>query len=249
MFTLHAFSATTSAATSLTNVAPLSDPVLATSGNFLYVPTLLNLIGVYAGGANVERIQLQSPSLLALAPFEIEPTDESNLPTSPLPILFQEASPIPLVTDEPLQCLYTQTSSGVVQAFIFLSDGALAPVTGKIIHARATFTTTGTADSWQNATLSLDSQLAEGTYQLVGCRAQGAHLKAVRFVFPQGTNAVRPGCIAATDDTNFDAQHLFRNGRLGVWGTFTNRVLPTIDHVNDGTTETAVLILDLIKSA
>ena len=250
MFSLHAFATSTSGVYgSLYNLAPVSDPVLATSGNFLYVPTLNNLIGVYGMGTGLLRLQLSSPSLLANVPYDVTPVDAAALPASPLPIEMHLEDPLKLVTDEPLQALMTTGSGTLINAFVFLSDGSLSKVSGNIIHARATATSGSTAAVWANSALSLTNQLAEGTYQLVGARIDGAHCIAGRFVFPGGTNATRPGLIASAAIGRIESQNLFRNGRMGVWGTFSNRVLPTVDLMSDGTGETVAIILDLIKTA
>lgn len=251
MFTLHAFATTTSGTySSLTNIAPPSDPVLALSGNFLYVPVLNNLIGAYAFGAAIQRGQLSTPSLLADVPYDITPVDAATIPAAVTLVNIHPEDPIALVTDEPLQALVTTGSNSTATIGIWLSDGAIAKVSGRILRVRGTFTTGSTADVWSNASLTLTNQLAEGTYQLVGARAEGSHGKLFRFVFPGGTNATRPGAIfsnARGGVSNIDP--IFRNGNLGVWGTFSNRVLPTIDNMTDGNSETATLIMDLIKTA
>lgn len=250
MFSLQAFASTTNIGTSLTNMTPVSDPTLAISGNFAFIPTLNQLIGVYGLGANLLRVQLSTPSLLANVPLDVTPIDTNNLPANPSPLLMFADAPIPLVVDEPLQVLATATQSGASdgEVFVFTADGPQAPVTGQIIRCRATVTTVGTKDSWLNAPLSLTNQLAEGNYQLVGARIEGSHVKAARFVFPGSSNSTRPGMIASQFKYSVRDDDPFRSGRLGVWGTFSNRVLPTVDTLCDGTGETATLILDLIKT-
>lgn len=248
MFSLHAFTASMATSTALGNVAAASDPVAAVSGNFMYVPALSNLIGAYAIGATLGRAQLQSPSLVAFAPYDISPVDAGTDPATPLPITLHPASPLKLVTDEPLQALVTNTVNETDTVFVFLSDGALAPVSGAILRVRATFTSSATGYSWQNSTITLTNQLAEGTYNLVGARAEGVHALAARFVFPGSNNAYRPGFICTGTKAKIEPRE-FRNGELGVWGTFSNRVLPTVDCMTDGNSETVTLILDLIKTA
>lgn len=251
MFSLQAFASTTNIGTTLTNMVPVSDPTLAISGNFAFVPTLNQLIGVYGLGANLLRVQLSTPSLLSNVPLDVTPIDTNNLPMNPSPILMFNSDPIPLVVDEPLQVLATATQAGASdgEVFIFTADGVQAPVTGPIIRCRATTVTTGTKDAWLNSSLTLTNQLAEGSYNLVGARIEGSHVKAARFVFPGASNSTRPGMIASQFKYSTRDEDPFRNGNLGVWGTFSNRVLPTVDTLCDGTGETATLILDLIKTA
>lgn len=249
MFTTHAFATTTSGTYgSLTNLAPVTDPVLATSGNFLFIPTLNNLIGAYGFGAAILRGQLTTPSLLTDVPYDITPVDANTIPTAVNPMLMHASDPIVLVTDEPLQGLVTTGSASTATIGVWLSDGPLSKVSGRILRVRATFTTNATADTWGNAALTFTNQLAEGTYDLVGARCEGSHGKLFRFVFPGGTNATRPGAPFSNGKNGIsDTDNTFRNGQLGVWGTFSNRVPPTVDNITDGTSETATLILDVIK--
>lgn len=246
-FSLHLFTASQASTTAMTNIAAAADPVASVNGNFLYVPVLNNLIGAYSLGADNVRAQLQSPTLLANVPYDITPVDQNALPSTPLPILLHPADPIKLTTDEPLSALVSQNGTAQVGVYVFLADGALAKVSGEIFRVRATVSTGTTADAWVNAAMTLTNQLAEGNYNLVGCRAECVNAKAVRFVFPGGTNATRPGCPVSTSVTK-PGERLFRNGELGVWGTFSNRVLPTVDYVGNGTADTIVLTLDLIKA-
>ena len=246
-FTLHGFGSSSAAAATLAAQPPLTDPVAAINGNFLFVPTLNNLIGVYANGAGILRAQLTSPSLLAEVPYDATPVDAAAVPSASRPMNMHPSDPIPLVVDEPLSALVTHANTEYDNVFVFLADGALSKVSGKIIRVRGTFTSGTSQTGWSNSQLTLTNQLAEGNYQLVGARFEGAHGIAARFVFPGGTNATRPGAIFSTTDSAMGRDEMFRNGTLGVWGTFTNRVLPTIDCVTDGTSETAVVIMDLIK--
>jgi len=150
MFSIHAFaSSSIGTYSSLTNVAPTSDPAMAISGNFLYVPQLANLFGFYALGTNLSRVQLSTPSLLADVPYDATPIDQAAAPSTTAPMLIHQASPIKLITDEPLQCLITSSGTGVASTFIFLSDGAIAPVSGRILRVRATVTSSSTGYSWQ----------------------------------------------------------------------------------------------------
>lgn len=249
MFTLHGFGASTAAAAALTNQTPLVDPVAAVSGNFLYVPVLNQLIGAYANGAGLLRAQLSTPSILTDVPYDITPVDLNATPATATPLLLHPEDPIALVTNEPLQALMTHTNTEYDNIFVFLADGPLTKVSGRILRVRATFTSGTSQTSWNNAALTLTNQLAEGTYNLVGMRVEGAHVIAARVVFPGSNNSIRPGCIASNGKNGVvGTQDIFRNGNLGVWGTFTNRVLPSIDHVTDSTSETVTVIMDLIKA-
>lgn len=247
MFTLHTFGGSVATSTALTNVPAAADPIASVSGNFLYVPTLANLVGVFGIGATLKRVQLQSPSIMQFAPYDVSPVDVATDPSSPLPIELMTASPVKLVTNEPLQALITNGATEDDVVAVILSDGPIAPVQGDVIRVRATATTPSTGYEWVNATISLVNQLAEGTYNLVGVRVEDAHGILFRMVFPNSPSSNRPGAIVAGGVSSLSSP-LFRDGGLGVWGSFSNRVLPTIDFFNDGTTGTATIILDVVKT-
>lgn len=247
MFSLHAFVASTTNATTLQNLAPLADPSISITGNFMLIPALNNILGIYASGANLSRATLQAPSLFDNTPFEVRHVDPNVLPTSPVPMEYFGENPVKIVVNDQLQVKTIGTASGYQNVFVLLADGAAAPVTGEIVHERFTFTSSATGNSWQNAAITLDDTLPTGTYNVVGMSLQGAHLIAGRLVFPGASNSVRPGCIANQNKASITVPDVFTNGKLGVWGTFDSRVLPTIDHITDGNTETAIGYLDLIK--
>lgn len=250
MFSLHVFDSVTATTTSAqySNVTPLSDQIATVSGNLLYVGALNQLLGAFTLSANIQRSKLESPSLLNFAPFMISPYIKSALPTQYENEKVAMASPIPLVTNEALQAYaYTETSGTSPQTLVgvMLGDGAQAPVTGQIHTVRATFTSSATADAWENAAITFDTVIPAGNYDVVGARAEGSHLKVFRLVF-QGNTTVRPGTLAALGADGADLPGA-RYGGWGTWGTFDQFTPPSIDHITDGTSETVSLYLDLIK--
>lgn len=252
MFTLHAFNASvaTSSTPAYVNLTPAADPIATVSGNLLYIGSLNNLLGAFLLAPNIQRAKLESPSILNITPFMVTPIDASAVPTANQRPTLELGSPLALVTNEAIQAYAYQAASGAASDTsmgIIVSDGAIAPVSGKIVHARATATTPSTANAWGNAAITFDTVLPAGTYQLVGARVEGAHVKFFRFVF-QGQSNVRPGGTAVLNSNGKDPEFM-RNGAMGVWGTFDQFTPPSIDFFNDGTSETASVYLDLIKTA
>ncbi len=249
-FSIHAFykSLTLQATPTYTNLTPLSDPIATVNNNLLYVGALNNLIGALEIGTTAGKSKVETPSLLNIAPMQIVNIPQSDLPVVDMTQSIQSISPFKLVTNEAIQVFASNTStanpSGTL-ALVFLSDGALAPITGEIIHARSSVVTSAVANSWENETISFDTVLPAGNYDVVGARLEGAHTKAFRFVF-QGDTSVRPGTLAALGVNGNDVEGS-RNGGWGTWGSFDQFTPPTIDIINDGTSETATLYIDLIK--
>lgn len=251
MFSIYAFhtklASSTTAATALT---PVTDSIATVSSPYLYVPALNNLIGGYLIGQGADQAYIQTPTLLNIANYRVAPIDTGAAdPGSPLPIRLRPASPVKLTQNEGMQ-FFSDNANASNQydttGIVFLADGALAPVTGDIRTVKCTVTTSATGFSWINEALTFVDNLPAGSYNLVGMRVEGAHVLAARVVF-QGSASVRPGCIGTGSATKLDAE-VFRNGNLGVWGSFTAFNPPSLDIMTDGTSETAVVFLDIIKT-
>lgn len=252
MFSVHAYSATVASSTSPTysNLTPVTDPILTISGNNFYVGALSNLIGAYMLGATADKTKIESPSILNFAPQQVTPVDGAALPTDTLLKTTHPLNPIKLVQNEGINFQTSNSSSSATfdgVGLIYLSDGALAPVTGDIRTVRATFTSGGSNDAWVNSALTFDTNLPAGSYNLVGCRVENAHGKFYRIVF-QGNASVRPGGVCVSDSDAADTPNS-RRGEMGSWGTFTNFNPPSIDCIDDGTGTASKVYLDIIKTA
>jgi hypothetical protein len=67
-----------------------------------------------------------------------------------------------------------------------------------------------------------------------------------RLVFP-GNTFWRPGCANGMAYSNVDFRQLFRNGFLGLWGTFISTQPPQLEIIgNAAGAETATVYLDLV---
>jgi hypothetical protein len=79
MFTLAGWHENIDAAT-LDYITALADPHLTVSGDNIVVPTLNNIMGLYAIGANMTQARIESPSLRRLALLDIAPVDRATKP-------------------------------------------------------------------------------------------------------------------------------------------------------------------------
>jgi hypothetical protein len=129
------------------------------------------------------------------------------------------------------------------EAFVWLSDGPQAPISGNIFTIRATSAITLSSGIWVNGNLTFNQVLPAGRYAVVGMRVRGANLVAARLVFPAQFH--RPGVLAVASIGNVDP-YWPRFGRMGSFGEFENTVPPTLDAL--GVTDTVqTLLLDLIQ--
>ncbi len=233
----------------LTALAAVNDPVNQAFGDNVQVPTALPFIGAALGiydGTAFDNAQLQSPSLLAQAPYDISPItmDAVYGEIPPGDVFFD--SPIPLKGGEYLRFFENGDAGGAVDGFGFVEfvDGPPKPSSGKIFTVRATGAATLVAGQWVNTPLTLDVQLPSANFDVVGLRAEGPNLLHARLVFnSQVPRPGTPGCPTTTALQN----PVYRKGGLGVWGSFTNQTPPTIDCIGSGTDTTQVFFIDLIQ--
>jgi hypothetical protein len=250
MFTLVAFSESLDPAAVYVNHAGVPDQHVAVNGDYIYIPEFAAfLMGAWCGAdiTVAPGAYLQSPSLLAMAPYHIDPVDVAIAPVNHDAVHLHPESPFALKAMEGLEALIQcNPGAATVNALVaFLSDGPITKVTGEIIKLRFTTGITETASVWSNGAITLTDNLPVGKYAIVGAKMYGTSGVAFRFVLPGGFH--RPGMIA-TPTVNNQVHPLSRNGGLGVWGEFDSRVLPTIDWLGSATSGTAqVGVMDLIK--
>lgn len=249
MWTMGGYESTASNAT-LIAVTPIPDGHLTVSGNDIRVPAAVpNLLAAAAminSVAATPRVQLVTPSLRALVPFDVSPITNGLVFPSTAGIVNDWFTPFPLVPLEPLDAFAQNGASVVNRVFVWLGDGPNKPTTGKIFTVRATAGATLVTATWVNSgALTFASTLPAGHYQMVGMRSLSANQCAARVFFVG--YPWRPGVIACAADATIEWP-LFRYGNLGVFGEFDNTVPPTVDFM--GITDTAqILYFDLIKTA
>ena len=222
----------------------------------IIVPKFRFLIGSFAGhgvsavAGTPEDAWLESPSLRRVSRNEI--VSPMNMEIAPLAdnATLHPLSPVPLDEGEALNAFLENTAVcaaglGIVAAW--LSDGVVNPVRGEIRTIHATSVVAGTTAIWTNGPIALALDLPIGRYQVVGARCQaGATAGLFRLIFPEQWH--RPGGVSTR--VFLDAQlPQFRMGNLGVWGEFTNRVLPRLEVLNVETIPNPELFLDIIKVA
>lgn len=246
MFTTVAFYvAAGSSPTTLTEVAVLADQSVNYSANDLTVPKLSKLMAVLGIATDIERLQVEAPSLRDLFLEEISPLVRAQVPTGPDGgVVNMTRSPLELVTSEVLNVLLENTANTYASyILIWLCDDAPQEVQGDIHTVRAVPATAPTAFAWTHSILTLSQSLPVGRYALVGAAWVDASGIAARFKvtgYPW-----RPACPASTIGLG-DQYDLFRKGKLGTWLEFDHDSPPTVDLLS-GSTTAGEIFLDLIK--
>lgn len=250
-FTTVAFSQSQDEGGVLLPVAGVPDQSIRINGNDVVVPPEMNkLVGALACiGTTGVRAQLVSPSLRRTNPYDIRPFVLGLFPTTLEPANFHPLSPVSLETNEPLDCnVHADPAAAEQQSVVaWLADGPLAPVAGKIIRARFTWTAALVAGVWANAPIVFPDGLPVGIYSIVGAYMVAATAVVARFV-PVGAKW-RPGFpVAQTaaglmDDT-------FRFGNLGKWCDFDQVTPPSLDVLSSAAAGSATYtgVVDLIPA-
>ena len=248
MFTIGAYYQSVDPANVLVQINAVQDQHLVTQGKDLRVPRKLSsLVGQIAltGAAALVQAQLASPSLRSVALLDIEPVVAASVFGSPPEAMFHPSSPIPLEEDESLNLSIQSDPAAAADHYglVWLSDGEIKPVNGKIYTIRGTAAIQLAAGQWVNGNLSLSQSLPVGKYQVVGMRARGTNLVAARLVFVG--YQWRPGVPAVNLISDLDPYSM-RYGGFGVFGEFDSINPPSVDCL--GITDAAqVFELDIIK--
>jgi len=253
MFTLAAWIQSVNPGSAYVQLAAPADPILTVNSPKILCPPLNQVVMLAGGGETLvaPRVRLVSPSLLTLDRFQISPLNTaaaaSVLPNTPTRYADLKDNPLQLVVGEQMTMeLFSGPAAPQIQwGLLWLADGAIKPVTGKIYTVRATATIAATSITWTNGAIVFDDALPRGRYQIVGFRGQSATMIAARLVIP-GT-FWRPGCIGAVDATYVDTDNAFRYGNFGVYGEFEDTAQPTVDILCAAADAAEVFFLDLIQ--
>jgi hypothetical protein len=248
-FTVIGWSVSQAAASALAAISALADPHVRVVGNDIYVPkTFSKFAGAYGLGASVTQAQFTSPSLRRTLLFDLEPLEVSATPLCPARWENQFDAPIPLDETEALDYLAANNAGAAVRqvGLAFLADGPAKLDTRPSFTVRCTSATATVAYTWTNVGLTITQTLPKGMYDIVGMWAQSTGLIAARLVFP-GPVYQRPGCIGCTALGNF-SDPAFRNGGLGVWGSFAHDAPPTVDMLSSSADATQIVLLDVVKT-
>jgi hypothetical protein len=251
MFHLAAYFQSVDPATALVAINAVQEQVLFTNGADLRIPADLRFLVAAAAAINDAsfiQAQLQAPSLRVQANINVEPiTQAANFALNPLGTTIFDRVPSELVEDEALN-FFMQSDPAAAAAhvgLVWLADGPVSQVEGKVFTVRCTSSVVQTASTWVNGNLTLGQVLPAGRYQVVGARFRSTDAIAARLVFRE--QVARPGW--ATVGTIPQMDHtMSRAGRFGVWGEFPNTIPPTID-VLGGAASAQVTELDLIRVA
>lgn len=247
MFHLAAYSESQDTGGVLVPCAALADPSMTVGGDNIQIPDYASmLMGAMGIGANINRAQLQSPSLRRTVNYEIFPLNANAEPLTPQAIAMFGEGPIQLDAGEQMQAYVAEGAAGAEQetVLVWLSDGPIQPIAGDIYSVRVTAAATLAAYGWTNAALTFDQVLPVGRYAIVGAAFLSTGLLAFRFLF-QGQTP-RPGGVGF-DTFSEGPQFGQRFGGWGSWGEFDSTTPPTVDFLSISADTSETGVLDLVR--
>lgn len=268
MFRLVAFNHTDGAGDGGTTVAldPVCaepDPHIHVAGDSIYVPEDTRQAMLFWGftgsitateTAVAAQIRLESPSMrpyLDIPKFQIPAAAaaDDEEPDSPTPLNNFVGRNLNLVPGEGIQMHVRETVAGddrQATGLLWLGEGNYVnPYAGLPMWcARFTAAVACTAYNWVNGAITFDQDLPAGQYAVMGMHVISASGLGARLVF--NNQGARPGVLAydAIDDIS---NPIFRNGNLGVYGTFHHTTPPTLDMLCRTTDAAQEGWLDLVK--
>lgn len=258
MFTTVAFAQSVDSAGVADPILAVLDQHVRVNGDDLFIPDL-SLLAMAAAGVEVTTeafARLVSPSLRSLGRLQIEPFNTAAAaaaePASPPAVYDIAENPLALTPQEVLNFeINSNPAAAQIQwCVVWLSDGPLVPVTGKIFTVIATGATAlipiaATATGWTNVPITLDEDLPRGRYQLVGMRARSAGAVAARIVFVGGR--WRPGVLGVDAQGDLDHWRL-RGGNAGAYGEFEDVDTPSVDMIAVSADAAQDFAFDLIQT-
>jgi hypothetical protein len=247
MFHLAAFRGSVTNGTTNTAIAGVPDQAMTrdASGNFL-APPQSSIRFAAAGGINLQRERINTPSLREVALPYIDPVNQTlAVPSPPNLADFGPVGIIPRAVDSiSVEATHSDAAPQVMYAMVLFQFGRQEQQAGKEYRTRFTATITGSAGTWQSGGITLDQVLPAGIYQVTGLDVFGTNLLGARLIFPGA--AYRPG-ILARNAVNSVPHPAFTDGRLGVYGEFNSAFMPQLEIYVEAANTAQEGYMDLVK--
>lgn len=224
----------------------VTDPVITVQNSRYILPADMYATRAYVGAIGAIDARLNMPSLVLPAYPYLFPLSTTVLPGNVPPVVDLKGLGVLLPRTEALALEVSETGGGATAAFagLWLSPQPRVPVSGRIQTIKATATITGVTGQWVSGNMTLQSNLPEGEYEIVGMEAVGTGLLFARLVFYSQT--LRPGVLAQQAVGEWNDFSL-RNGNFGTFGRFTNTTVPLLEIMQSAANTAQTVYLDIIK--
>lgn len=249
MFSIHAFFENFDGGNADNYLNAVVDQTVFTEGTAFRVPPgrkalLAEYLATLATTLNYVRVETpsirtQSNQYLAIASLALTDNADSL-------VNFHPDNPRDLQEAEQMQMLVNSDAAAAVDHYgvVWLGDGPVQPVKGKIFTTRLTAAIAQASGVWTVGNLAMTEQLPVSDYQIVGMHVEAASGIVARLVLPD--SQYRPG-VGVNSTPNRSLVNNFRFGRMGVMGSFNVNQPPRLE-VLGGAAVTQRVYLDLIRT-
>lgn len=252
MFHALAFNGTLAQNAAYAQVAGVADGAMPRNqANDYLMPFRGKVIAHHVIGVTTFKAQIQAPSMRMIAYPELWPLNiavRTAIPDMNRYQTYGESGP-QFLDNESIGVYASESNIGAspTSAMLAITDKWTPAPPGMITPLVCTATITTVDGSWVLGTLAFDTQLAVGTYAVVGMDVVGDNSIYARLVFP-GNTGMRPGCPVEDVNTDVNWKDQFRLGRMGHWGSFEFNAPPQLEVFGAAAAATPFrVILDVVK--
>lgn len=249
MFSTHAFFQNGDFAAADTNLNAVADATTFTEGKVLRVPpgrAMLLAEGLAAAVATFNSARVETPSIRPLANQELSVARLAATFDGMQRIQRHQRSPRELQVAEQMT-FQVNTDDAVAQdhyGVVWLGDGPMQPVDGRIFTTRVTAAVAQVSGVWVSGPITFIEALPVTDYQVVGARVVSTSGVIGRLIFSD--SQFRPGVPVESAASNQEPADEIRMGKWGVWGQFNINQPPQLEMLG-GTAVAQIMYLDLIR--
>lgn len=245
-FHIVAYRGSVGAGLSDVQIAAVQDGILTITNNNFLLPQRARIAWCFGFGTNMSRLRLNTPALRYVGLPSLIPINIGTTVPSPANIVDLTEKPtwVDYIDQVGIDASQTDALAQTMNAIVALAFSRKEPSPGQVYRVRATGTITASAGTWVNGTITMDQNLPQGRYEVVGMDCVGTNLIAARLVFPGAP--FRPGVICR-DAVGSVLPGLFATNVMGSFGFFDFPNLPTLDIYSNGANTSQQVFLDLVR--
>jgi hypothetical protein len=190
---------------------------------------LLGGMGVLGAAVANNWARFVSPSLRELNNEYVTPINTGLFAPDPHFHSVDNYNTRTLETGEQLDCEVGGAIIAIGQKamLVWLANQEITEKWGKIIHARINVTIAQAVNVWTQGVITFMEPLPVGAWDIVGLDVVMPGGIAVRLIINNQT--ARPGCPVRQLPTTGRQLNQFRNGHMGIWGSFSDLNFPSIE--------------------
>lgn len=224
------------------------DPTFVTNNSRVRLPTKRKLLATQIIGADLLSALWDYPSAYQYVRPFIYPID-TDVTTPNLPAVdYRGEAGLTLPEGEDIGVLVNRAVVAAANGYgcAWTTERFVTAPKSAIRTIQATAAVVTTAAGVPNfGVITLTQSLPNGSYTVVGMALEGTNTVFGRLIFPG--KAERPGVMSNVSAASW-VMPWFRNGNLGVFGTFLNTNLPMLEVLGSGVTTTQTLYLDIVPA-